>query len=72
MKAIEALHRIELSESEINIIVNALHVEYMTIKNSKPENQEESRKAYMRMQPIRELRNDLASLINRFYMGEDA
>ena len=72
MKTIECLYRIELSEKEINIIVNALHVEYMTIKNTKPENQEESRKAYNRMQPIRELRNDLANLINRSFMGEDA
>lgn len=72
MKTIECLHRIELSEKEINIIVNALHVEYMTIKNTKQENQVESRKAYNRMQPIRELRNDLASLINRSFMGEDA
>lgn len=56
---------VELTEREVNIITSALHTRYMPVKKehgySNPEATE-----------VRELRNDFASLVGRYFMGEDA
>lgn len=72
MKKIEATYKIELTPAEIEIITTALHGEYKTLKTTAAESIDESRRIYERMQPIKELRNDFANLINKTYMGEDA
>ena len=72
MKVEGKLYSVSLTEDEIDIIANALHACYKEIKETPQENQDESRKAYERMQPIRKLRNSFAQLIYRSYMGEDA
>ena len=66
------IYSVELTNDEIELIVNVLHATYKEIKEAPQRDQEESRKAYMRMQPLRELRNAFATIINRSFMGEDA
>ena len=66
------IYSVTLTEDEIQTIVNALHACYMDMKETPQESKEESQKTYVRMQPLKELRNSFANLINRSFMGKDA
>lgn len=68
MKTIEKSFKVELSEKEVDTIVNALanecHNLYAEYKAGKGE-------VYPSLSAAREVRNGLAGLLNRCFMGED-
>ena len=72
MKLESKSYSVSLNEDEIDVIVNALHACYMDMKETPQESKEDSQKTYVRMQPLKELRNSFANLINRSFMGKDA
>lgn len=72
MKLESKTYSVSLNEDEIDVIVNALHACYMDMKETPQESKEDSQKTYVRMQPLKELRNSFANLINRSFMGKDA
>lgn len=61
MKLTEKTFNVELTEREIELLVDALHWHYKKLELGDRKKGEE-----------RTLRNDLAGLINRFFMGADA
>lgn len=66
MKKLSCIYHIELSANEVETIVNALHSDY---KRGLAMGDNDSSAV---MHDIRVLRNDLASLINKAFMGADA
>ena len=72
MKLESKTYSVSLNEDEIDVIVNALHACYMDMKETPQESMEDSKKTYARMQPLKELRNSFANLIDRSFMGKDA
>ena len=72
MKTLEKSYKVELTTDEIEIITTALHGEYKFCKESRPDTIDESKRIYNKMQAVRTIRNEFASMINRSYMGEDA
>lgn len=61
MKRISKNYVIELTEEEIDLLVTSLNEQYKAERHTAG-----------RASELRKLRNDLAAIINRFFMGEDA
>lgn len=72
MKTLEKIYKVELTTDEIEIIETALHSEYKFCKELRPDTIDESQRIYNKMQAVRTIRNEFASMVNRSYMGEDA
>lgn len=66
MTKIKTFETIQTDHNEINILVDALHLYYMTNKTS--ENMTKQKQAA----DAKQLRNELSNLINRSFMGVDA
>lgn len=75
MQTVEKRFVIEMTEKEISVAVDTLHKQYKTNK-VELENMNRDGKfnstLEMHNRQIKHLRNDLALLINRSFMGEDA
>lgn len=75
MQTVEKRFVIEMTEKEISVAVDTLHKQYKTNK-VELENMNCDGKFNQTLEEnnrqIKYLRNDLASLLNRSYMGEDA
>ena len=68
MKTLEKVFKIELTEREIKTIVDSLA---NTCHNLNEEYKAGKHEVYETLKETRTIRNDLAGLVNRFYMGED-
>ncbi len=66
MTKIKTFETIQTDHNEINILVDALHLYYMTNKTS------ENMTKQMQAADAKQLRNELSNLINRSFMGVDA
>ena len=63
MKIKEKLYDITLTENEVEMIDNALAEWYKIIVSNEND--------YEKIKSIRELRNGMAKLLNKFYMGNE-
>ena len=70
MKVKEKLFSVELTEEEVDMMVNALHEEYLLCRADYE--RDGGHMAEVHMNRARSLRNDLAVLIDKAFYGQDA
>ena len=70
MKKLETVYQIELTKTEVNALVDSLHKNYISLK-SETAAQGATRTESENLTVLRTLRNDLASLVNISFMGND-
>ena len=69
MKTIGKTYAIELTEKEIDCIVEAAQIAMERWRSLEPDEREKEKFTIHDYRPIR---NDFAALVNRFFMGADA
>ena len=70
MKKLETVYQIELTKTEVNALVDSLHKNYISLKNETAA-QGATRTESENLTVLRTLRNDLASLADISFMGND-
>lgn len=71
MKRIKTIERIELTSDEVRVIVDALQFHWKALANIECSPQDFAKQADERLE-IKRLRNEMANIINRGFMGADA
>jgi hypothetical protein len=71
MKKLETVYQIELTQTEVNALVDSLNKNYISLKNETAA-QGATRTEGENLTVLRSLRDDLASLVNRRFMGIDS
>lgn len=78
MKVVQKSYSVELTEADVGMLVDALHASYKAIKSEAQDIASTSVsgvsdiKLGNKLCSLRAMRNDLAGLIGRSFMGEDA